>query len=983
MNALRKTLLAPMALLFSVISFCSFSQNSKEQIQNYLNENREALELTESDIQNWRITNEHFAKRNNLHHVYISQEYNGVEVFGANAVFAIKGETVMMTGNRLQGSISDKTVSSAASLTNEEAIYAAAVSLDLETPLTINQLQDKDAETAIFSAPSLSLELIPVRAVYVVKNDQLLLAWKLNIYELSTDHWWEVIVNANDGSLIEKFDWVVSCTFGPDHAHHNHTSTTLTELSSIPQYLMPPPPPATDEYRVFELPIESPNHGSRTLAVAPSDPIASPFGWHDDDGQIGDEYTITDGNNVYATEDQNDNNGSGFSPSGGAGNSYDFPLDITQPTNTYVDAAITNLYYMNNMIHDIWYHYGFDEASGNFQENNYGNGGSGGDKVNADAQDGGGTNNANFATPNDGQNPRMQMYLWSPSGSTDLLTINSPSNVSGSYFAVEAQFGPGVPSTPLTADLVLPVDPTPDTYDACEDPVTPGLMNGKIAIIMRGGCTFVDKVQRAQDDGAIAAIVVNNQANNPFGMSGTSSTINIPSVMISNADGLALISEIENGATINATLVNAGVVALDGDFDNGIITHEYGHGISNRLTGGAGNSSCLGNAEQMGEGWSDWFAAVITIEPGDQAADVRGIGTFAAGQSVTGQGIRPAPYSTDFSINDFTYGATNNSNISQPHGIGFVWATMLWDMTWDLIDQYGWDPDLHYGTGGNNIAINLVTTALKLQACNPGFIDGRDAILDADQLLYNGAHECLIWQAFADRGLGFSADQGSSDDRFDQIEAFDLPPNLAFETTVTTCGEYVWAVNGQTYTTSGTYTTPITGNPCASEATLNLTISAGITNTNVVPIGNTLVASQSNLNYQWIDCATDQPIPGETNQNFAPTTTGEYAVILSLGDCIDTSECRAVNFAGLNENEFTNSLVVYPNPTEGSLFVDFSKGHTVVVTRLFDMTGRVVLEEKFESTENVELFFEGQSGIYFLEIENTDGQKAVVKVQKS
>jgi hypothetical protein len=308
---------------------------------------------------------------------------------------------------------------------------------------------------------------------------------------------------------------------------------------------------------------------------------------------------------------------------------------------------------------------------------------------------------------------------------------------------------------------------------------------------------------------------------------------------------------------------------------------------------------------------------------------------------------------------------------------------MLWDMTWDLIDQYGWDPDLKYGTGGNNIAINLVTTALKLQACNPGFIDGRDAILDADQLLYNGANECLIWQAFADRGLGFSADQGSSDDRFDQLEAFDMPPNLATVTTVTTCGEYVWAVDGQTYTTSGTYTTPISGNPCASEATLNLTISPGITNLNVVPIGNTLVASQSNLNYQWIDCATNQPIPGETNQNFAPTTTGEYAVILSLGNCIDTSECRAVNFAGLNENEFTNSLVVYPNPTEGSLFIEFNEAHTGVVTLLLDMSGRVVLEEKFEATQNVELFFEGQSGIYFLEIENADGQKAVVKVQKS
>ncbi len=64
--------------------------------------------------------------------------------------------------------------------------------------------------------------------------------------------------------------------------------------------------------------------------------------------------------------------------------------------------AITNLFYMNNMMHDIWYQYGFDEASGNFQENNYSNGGLVGDSVFADAQDGGGLNNANFGTPPDG-----------------------------------------------------------------------------------------------------------------------------------------------------------------------------------------------------------------------------------------------------------------------------------------------------------------------------------------------------------------------------------------------------------------------------------------------------------------------------------------------------------------------------------------------------------------------------------------------------
>jgi len=56
------------------------------------------------------------------------------------------------------------------------------------------------------------------------------------------------------------------------------------------------------------------------------------------------------------------------------------------------------------LVHDVWYQYGFDEASGNFQSNNYGRGGTAGDYVQADAQDGGGTNNANFSTPTDGGN---------------------------------------------------------------------------------------------------------------------------------------------------------------------------------------------------------------------------------------------------------------------------------------------------------------------------------------------------------------------------------------------------------------------------------------------------------------------------------------------------------------------------------------------------------------------------------------------------
>ena len=73
---------------------------------------------------------------------------------------------------------------------------------------------------------------------------------------------------------------------------------------------------------------------------------------------------------------------------------------------------VTNLFYYNNIMHDFSYALGFTETARNFQTNNYGRGGTGNDSVRAEAQDGSGTNNANFATPPDGSRPRMQQYLF-------------------------------------------------------------------------------------------------------------------------------------------------------------------------------------------------------------------------------------------------------------------------------------------------------------------------------------------------------------------------------------------------------------------------------------------------------------------------------------------------------------------------------------------------------------------------------------------
>ena len=148
---------------------------------------------------------------------------------------------------------------------------------------------------------------------------------------------------------------------------------------------------------------------ARTLVTTPAlNTTASPNGWIDDG------VNETRGNNVDAHLDlNNDDLADTPRPQGSPARVFDFALDLTtQAPAAYRDAAVTNLFYWNNVIHDRFYELGFTESAGNFQNNNFGRGGTGNDAVQADAQDGGGTNNANFSTPPDGSPGRMQMYVF-------------------------------------------------------------------------------------------------------------------------------------------------------------------------------------------------------------------------------------------------------------------------------------------------------------------------------------------------------------------------------------------------------------------------------------------------------------------------------------------------------------------------------------------------------------------------------------------
>ena len=612
--------------LFFVVLFTlatGYSQDRTAQLPEDLKSELVKAGFLEQDLADVVVKDEYTTKHNGVTHLYLRQRWQGIELWNSDiAVHRTAGGDIARINNGARPYLAKQVNAIDPVITAQQAL-GLVLSRTLPgagTPALVS-IEDGGRKHQFDGTLTGGTPII-VQLYLVPLEKEVRLAWNVNHYTPDGSHWWNIRIDALTGQELDRNDWVSQCGIALNGEH---------EHASIPE--LPPAPAAPNDYNVYPWPLESPSHGPRALVNAPwlDGGVASPFGWHDTDGIPGAEHTITKGNNVQAQEDTDNNNTGGFSPNGGATLDFDFPIDLTQAPSTYQSAAITNLFYWNNLMHDVWYQYGFDDASGNFQQNNYGRGGAGNDFVIADAYDGSGTNNANFGTPPDGSSPRMQMFVWTA--------------------------------------------PNPDRTS---------------------------------------------------------------------------------------------------DLDNGIIAHEYGHGISNRLVAGPSNVNCLANAEQMGEGWSDYFSLVMTIKAGDVGSAARGIGTYALGQPVTGAGIRPAPYSTNMAVNDYTY-ANTNSGVSQPHGIGFVWCTMLWEMTWELIGVYGLDPDIYNGTGGNNIAMQLVIDGMKLTPCNPGFVDARDAILLADVLNNGGANQASIWAAFARRGLGASASQGSSSSRSDADEAYDLP----------------------------------------------------------------------------------------------------------------------------------------------------------------------------------------------------------------
>lgn len=773
-------------LLFLLTAFIGFSQDPKEKIQTYLDKNKTNLGLTSQDISDWIIQTTGSSESTGVNTYFIRQRYQGIGIVTALSNMWIRNGEVIHGGENLISNIAQKVNTTTPSISVIEGISKAFTHLNEIQPSSIQIIENNQFKYKLSNGNLAEDPISAELCLFLTENNTLRLAWSYTFYTQDYKNLWSVVIDATDGKLLEKQDMILRCTFGNhqnhDHNHKvaNHFTKFLFNNNSNNSIMLAP---QAGSYRVLPYYTESPNHGPRQLISTPGNTTASPYGWHDTDGTDVVNYTITRGNNVWAQEDTDGNNGTGTSPDGGSGLSFDFPYGGTDVSaSTYTSAATTNSFYMNNMMHDIWYQYGFNEANANFQKNNYGKGGvisTNGDAVVADSQDGSGVNNATMSVTPDGTAPKMQMYLFDIGKPAPTLTILSPASVAGNYSITDNHFSPGhvnLPFAPggLIQDLVLFNDGTGDTSDACTPATNAAALNGKIAVIRRGGgCLFLPKVKAAQNAGAAAVIIVGNDATNGISMGGSDPTITIPAVYLNQAPGENLITAMTNG-TVNAKLSMPATtfVNSDGDFDNGIIAHEYGHGISTRLTGG-GVGNCLGNAENAGEGWSDWMALILQIKATDTGAEAKPLGTFVSKQSINGPGIRQYPYSTNMGINPKTFASSNNSEV---HNRGEFMTVVLWDLTWAYINKYGFDPNIYTGTGGNNKIMQLVIDALKLQPCNPTFIQYRDALIQADQFTTNGQDYCMITEVFRRRGMGLNASSGLNTNGLDQVQDFTAFP---------------------------------------------------------------------------------------------------------------------------------------------------------------------------------------------------------------
>lgn len=143
----------------------------------------------------------------------------------------------------------------------------------------------------------------------------------------------------------------------------------------------------------------------------------------------------------------------------------------------------------------------------------------------------------------------------------------------------------------------------------------------------------------------------------------------------------------------------------------------------------------------------------------------------------------------------------------------------------------------------------------------------------------------------------------------------------------------------------------------------------GIFDLSISQAGNTMISNEANASYQWINCDTDSIIPGATNQSLTVTQSGNFAVILDNGTCIDTSACVSIISVGLEENKLEESFTIYPNPIKDKFTIDLEKNYSSIQLTIMDANGKIVQSNNYNNQRLIKLSLNTPAGVYFLKVD--------------
>ena len=648
-------------------------RTGEEIVREFISNNRGLYGLSDGEINDLNFIGESISPESGVRMVRVEQVINGRPVFQSETRFILDREGRII---RSLGLIVPNASASAEALENllspQDALQRTMGQLNVPldvAKMSVVKSEEEGMRTEMrVDDPNIGGRVTSKLVYFAAAPGVLIPAWSQIVFGVKED--WYVLVDARDGTQLWRKQ------IRNDASTHDARFRVYVQADGITPADNPAPQSPSGA---------APGGGTQFPEIAPTivtmflaqNLTASPNGWIDDcpGGVCTAAQTQTLGNNALACVDRTagasnvcdtagisalDGNGrptgnpdansrnrdflgttprdfqTGYLPAPQGGN----PEAGTTSTSTgvtgtnFLRASVAQQFYVTNWYHDKLFALGFNPAAANFQNNNFGGGGVGNDRVLIDIQDGQSVDNANFSTPPDGTSGRSQMFNFT-------------------------------------------------------------------------------------------------------------------------------------GPTIDR----------DGGLDNEILIHELTHGTSNRLIGNAAGLQWDVGAG-MGEGWSDFYALSLLNNTAADNPD----SNYASGAYATYKisalayldnyvyGIRRFPYSTVNTVNPLTWADVDQTTYNQTGGIavsplgfqfggalevhnsGEIWANTLWEMRSRIIAaNAGVVPT------GNQIALQIVTDGMKLTPLNPTFTQARDAIVDADCAANACANEESIWNAFADRGLGYGA----------------------------------------------------------------------------------------------------------------------------------------------------------------------------------------------------------------------------------